>query len=79
MYDNVCKFLAENYSRDFAQWLLGESIELTQISPSELQTEPIRADTLILLASSQTILHLEFQTRPDPEIPFRMADYRIRI
>ncbi|MEL7039847.1 MAG: DUF4351 domain-containing protein, partial [Cyanobacteria bacterium J06592_8] len=26
-----------------------------------------------------TILHLEFQTRPDPEIPFRMADYRIRI
>ena len=40
MYDNVCKFLAENYSRDFAQWLLGESIELTQLSPSELLVEP---------------------------------------
>ncbi len=28
MYDNVCKFLAENYSRDFAQWLLGEPLYL---------------------------------------------------
>ena len=79
MYDNVCKFLAENYSRDFAQWLLGESIELTQLSPSELMVEPIRADALILLESQDTVLHLEFQTQPDPEIPFRMVDYRLRI
>lgn len=25
------------------------------------------------------MLHLEFQTRPDPEIPFRMLDYRARV
>ncbi|MGA7935996.1 MAG: hypothetical protein WCA35_20755 [Kovacikia sp.] len=36
MYDNVCKFLVESYSQDFAQWLLGEPMGLTQLSPSEL-------------------------------------------
>lgn len=78
MYDNVCKFLVENYSQDFAQWLLGEPIGLTQISPSELSVAPIRADALILLATEQLVLHLEFQTRPNANIPFRMADYRLR-
>ena len=79
MYDNVCKFLAENYSRDFAQWLLGEPISFTQLSPSELSLEPIRADALILLESDQMILHLEFQTDPDPKMSFRMLDYRTRV
>ncbi|NCQ94370.1 MAG: Rpn family recombination-promoting nuclease/putative transposase [Microcystis aeruginosa W11-06] len=79
MYDNVCKFLAENYSRDFAQWLLGEPISFTQLSPSELSLEPIRADALILLESEQMILHLEFQTDPDPKMSFRMLDYRTRV
>ena len=79
MYDNVCKFLAENFSQDFARWLLKEEIGLTQLSPTELSVDPIRADTLILLTSEQVVLHLEFQTQPDPEIPFRMADYRLRV
>jgi predicted transposase/invertase (TIGR01784 family) len=79
MYDNVCKFLAENYSRDFAQWLLGEPLSFTQLSPSELSLEPIRADALILLESDQMILHLEFQTDPDPKMSFRMLDYRTRV
>lgn len=79
MYDNICKFLAENYSRDFAQWLLGEPISFTQLSPSELSLEPIRADALILLESDQIILHLEFQTNPDPKMSFRMLDYRTRV
>ncbi|MBE8994695.1 Rpn family recombination-promoting nuclease/putative transposase [Microcystis aeruginosa] len=79
MYDNVCKFLAENYSRDFAQWLLGEPLSFTQLSPSELSLEPIRADALILLESDTMILHLEFQTDPDPKMSFRMLDYRTRV
>ena len=79
MYDNVCKFLAENFSTDFARWLLGEAITLTQLSPSELSIEPIRADTIILLESAEIVLHLEFQTQPDPDIPFRMLDYRLRV
>jgi predicted transposase/invertase (TIGR01784 family) len=79
MYDNVCKFLAEHYSQDFAQWLLGIPIGLTQLSPSELSISPIRADALILLTSDPIILHLEFQTQADADIPFRMIDYRLRV
>ena len=59
--------------------MLGESIELTELSPSELSLEPIRADALILLQSDQVVLHLEFQTQPKADIPFRMIDYRLRV
>ncbi|MBW4480613.1 MAG: Rpn family recombination-promoting nuclease/putative transposase [Tolypothrix brevis GSE-NOS-MK-07-07A] len=79
MFDNICKFLAENFSTDFATWLLGEPITLTQLSPKELSLEPIRADALILLQSEEQVLHLEFQTQVDTEIPFRMLDYRVRV
>ena len=65
MFDNICKFLAENFSRDFASWILGEPKGLTSLSPTELSTEPIRADALILLQSSEVVLHLEFQTQTD--------------
>lgn len=79
MFDSTCKFLAESFSSDFAAWLLGKPIPLTQLSPSELSLEPIRADVLILLASEDYILHAEFQTEPDPNMAFRMADYRLRV
>ncbi|NEO03609.1 MAG: Rpn family recombination-promoting nuclease/putative transposase, partial [Moorea sp. SIO3I7] len=65
MFDNTCKFLAESFSEDFASWLLGEAITMTQLSPSELSLEPIRADALILLNSDDFVLHVEFQTQPD--------------
>lgn len=79
MFDNICKFLAETFSTDFACWLLGEAIALSELSPSELSLEPIRADALILLQSEDIVLHLEFQTQPKPDIPFRMLDYRVRV
>ena len=78
MFDNICKFLAETYSTDIASWLLGEPIPLTQVQPQELAVEPIRADSLILLEAKDLLLHLEFQTRPDPQIPFRELDYWVR-
>ncbi|MEA5597678.1 Rpn family recombination-promoting nuclease/putative transposase [Rivularia sp. UHCC 0363] len=78
MFDNLCKFLVENFPNDFASWLLGEPVTLTELSPKELSLEPIRADALILRQSSELILHAEFQTQPDVKIPFRMADYRLR-
>ncbi len=78
MFDNICKFLAETYSTDIASWLLGEAIQLTQVQPQELAVEPIRADSLILLEAESLLLHLEFQTRPDPQIPFRELDYWVR-
>lgn len=78
MFDDTCKFLAEHFSADFASWLLGETVTLTEIQPSELSLDPIRADAMILLQSEDSILHLEFQTIPKENIPFRMLDYRVR-
>ncbi|HEY9703928.1 MAG TPA: hypothetical protein V6C58_15875 [Allocoleopsis sp.] len=78
MYDNVCKFLAERFSGDFSEWLLGKSVNMTEIKPTELSLEPIRADSVIFLQSDDEILHIEFQTDPDKDIPFRAADYRLR-
>ncbi|MGL5035268.1 MAG: Rpn family recombination-promoting nuclease/putative transposase, partial [Microcystaceae cyanobacterium] len=76
MFDNVCKFLAENFSEDYATWLLGCPVTLTKLSPTELSLEPIRADSLILEQSEDLVLHLEFQTEPDKTMGFRMIDYR---
>jgi len=78
MYDDTCRFLAEHFSSDFASWLMGESITMTELKPSELSLEPIRTDALILLESDESILHLEFQTIPKRDIPFRLLDYRVR-
>jgi len=60
MYNNVCKFLAESFSTDFASWLLGTPLTLTKLEPSELSIEPIRADSVTFLKSLEVILHLEF-------------------
>ncbi|MDB9313807.1 hypothetical protein PN462_11905 [Spirulina sp. CS-785/01] len=53
MYDNVCKFLAQQFAQDFASWLIGEPIPLTELKPSELLLEPIRADSLMLQQSAK--------------------------
>jgi predicted transposase/invertase (TIGR01784 family) len=79
MIDNICKFLAENFPTDFASWLLGEAIAFTKLEPSELSVEPIRADSVIFLKSFKIILHIEFQTDPNKNIPFRMTDYLLRL
>jgi predicted transposase/invertase (TIGR01784 family) len=79
MIDSICKFLAETFPSDFASWLLGKPITLTKLEPSELSSEPIRADSVIFLESPEQILHIEFQTEPNKNIPFRMADYRLRL
>ncbi|MBD2440892.1 Rpn family recombination-promoting nuclease/putative transposase [Nostoc sp. FACHB-110] len=79
MYDDICRFLAEHFSSDFASWLMGESITMTEIKPSELFLEPIRTDALILLRSDESILHIEFQTLPKKNVPFRLLDYRVRV
>ena len=79
MFDNLCKFLAESFSEDYAAWLLGRPIKLTKLSPTELSLEPIRADSLILEQLEDLVLHLEFQTEPDPTMAFRMLDYRVRV
>ncbi len=68
MYDNTCKYLAENFPEDISSWLIGERVTLTELKPTELSVDPIRADSMILLTNQDLILHLEFQTDADEVI-----------
>ncbi|NEQ87132.1 MAG: hypothetical protein F6K26_46005, partial [Moorea sp. SIO2I5] len=53
---------SNEYPSEFFQWLLGEEPRDIQVLKSELSSEPIQADALSLLQSTNQILHLEFQT-----------------
>ncbi len=77
-YDNLCKYLYQQFQDDFSLWLLGQVYPFTEIQASELPAEPIRADSVVL-KSPTLILHLEFQTTPTADIPLRMADYALRL
>jgi predicted transposase/invertase (TIGR01784 family) len=79
MFDNLSKFLADEYSQDLSSWFVGYPVTLTELKPKELSLEPIRADSVVLLKSTDLIIHGEFQTDPDDDIAFRMADYALRI
>jgi predicted transposase/invertase (TIGR01784 family) len=80
-YDNACKYLAQKYPRQFARWLLSVDTDDIQVLKTELSLEPIRADSLTFLQTSNQILHLEFQTLPvsNPPLPLRMLDYWMRL
>ena len=80
-YDNICKYLAEQYPRNFVRWLFSAESTEIQVLKTELSLEPIRADSVTLLQTSNQILHLEFQTLPptDTPMPLRMLDYWVRL
>jgi predicted transposase/invertase (TIGR01784 family) len=80
-YDNICKYLAEQYPSEFVRWLLSDEATDIQVLKTELSAEPIRADSVTLLQTGNQILHIEFQTLPasDPPLPFRMLDYWVRL
>lgn len=80
-YDNICKYLAEEYPLNFARWLFPAQAAEVEVLKTELTLEPIRADSVTLLQTSNQILHLEFQTLPlsDPPLPLRMLDYWLRL
>ncbi|HNH84220.1 MAG TPA: hypothetical protein PL157_17745, partial [Acidobacteriota bacterium] len=80
-YDNLCKYLAEKYPLDFAEWVLGQRPTQAEILKTELSIEPIRADFVVFLKVDGCILHLEFQTvgESDPPVPLRMLDYFVRL
>jgi predicted transposase/invertase (TIGR01784 family) len=79
--DNLCKYLAEQSPRQFVQWLIPDAATDNNIRvlKTELSNEPIRADALTLLQTTNRILHIEFQTKPDANMPFRMLDYWVRL
>ena len=80
-YDNLCKYLAEQYPDQFAAWLLGQPLPAVEVLKTELSSEPIRADSVTLLHGAGLILHLEFQVemKSKPPLPFRMLDYWVRL
>ncbi|MGK7943906.1 MAG: Rpn family recombination-promoting nuclease/putative transposase [Microcystaceae cyanobacterium] len=78
-FAKVGKFLATHYSRDFAIWLLGKPIEFQVLKPEDVSLEPIRTKNLLFLESDELILHIEFQLNPEPDIPFVMMDYYLRL
>lgn len=53
MYDNTCKYLVEQFSHDFATWLLNKPISLSTLEASELTAEPIRL--ILLYSCSQSL------------------------
>ncbi|AFY62726.1 DUF4351 domain-containing protein [Synechococcus sp. PCC 6312] len=79
VYDNLCKALIESNPRPFVTWLLAEPVAEIKILKTELSVEPIRADFVSFLEVGNQILHLEFQTQADPEMPLRMLDYYTRL
>jgi predicted transposase YdaD len=80
-FDNVCKLLAEKYPADFVRWLTTDDARNIKVLKTELSIEPIRADSVIFIQTSNQILHIEFQTLTlsKPGIPFRMLDYSVRL
>ena len=92
--DEFCKQLVRSNPAAMAEWLLGvsggdehsESIApefYWQLIDTELAAETQRADSVILHAGTATkpnqLLHLEFQSRPDRQMPERMLEYWIRL
>ena len=92
--DEFCKQLVRSNPAAMAEWLLGLSgVEdyagliapgfNWQLIDTELAAETQRADSVILHAGTATkpnqLLHLEFQSRPDRQMPERMLEYWIRL
>ncbi|MBR8826896.1 MAG: DUF4351 domain-containing protein [Gomphosphaeria aponina SAG 52.96 = DSM 107014] len=80
-FDNVCKHLAEKYPSNFVRWLLNIEPVNVRILKTELNVDPIHADSILLLKMGEQILHIEFQTIPQskPPLPLRTLDYYVRL
>jgi hypothetical protein len=92
--DDFCKRLVARHPASIGRWLLevaappdpppppGHAAAEWKLLDRELSSEPLHADSVVLLPGGgpgAPILHLEFQTRPDPLMAERMLDYWIRL
>ncbi len=81
-YDNACKLLANEYPGEFIRLFFGVEATDIQILKTELSIEPIRADSVIFVATVSEIFHIEFETMPQLDatpIPLRSLDYYSRL
>lgn len=76
--DNLCKRLAELFPDQFAEWVFGAGGKV-KVEKTELNREPIRADSVIFSRAGRETLHAEFQTsmKSKMPVPLRMLDYYV--
>lgn len=80
-YDNLCKYLCEKYPDAFSSWIYGQRTRNVELLKTELTMEPIRADSVTFLRTTERILHLEFQLQLPKRkpMPLRMLNYFVRL
>jgi len=91
LIDDFCKQLVARHPASIGCWVLAIT-QPNDTSPQhtanwslldrELSSDPLHADSVILLPQTgqgAPLLHLEFQTRPDPAMAERMLEYWIRL
>jgi len=77
-YDNPIKLITEAYPNDIASWVAGFPVK-GQMEATELPSAPIRADFLFRDETKGKVIHVEFQTAPDRDMPLRMLEYWVRL
>ena len=81
-FDSNLRNLAGQYPQDFLHWLVGNNTTVQEVLDPVLVTQERRADLILRYANmggTSAILHLEFQRKPDADLPLRMAGYTLRI
>ena len=75
--DNLCKFMAEQHPAQLARWLFGVTEGPVAVLKTELSREPIRADAALFSGPAGEVLHAEFQTTAQSQVPLplRFLDY----
>ena len=78
-YDTAMKCISPEFSRDLAALIFNRKMDLEPL-PTALPSTEHRADFLAKVRGDEDfIIHIEFQTRYDPDMPLRMVSYYGRI
>ena len=78
-YDSTIKCISPELSADIATLILGSKPNLKQISESLPSDERIVDFLAEMAGDEESLLHVEFQTKYDSNMPVRMLAYHARI
>ena len=78
-YDSAIKCISPELSADIATLVLGRKPDLKQISESLPSDERLVDFLAKMTGDDESILHIEFQTKYDSNMPVRMLAYHARI
>ena len=78
-YDDSLKILISENPQDFASWLL-KGAKVKGKRSTEFTGRKVEADALldVTLEDEEILLHIEFQSENDPDMPERMLEYAFR-